>query len=531
MNVGLRHWTGGVALACSSLAAPAPAVAQAGSGSGQPAALVVLLVVDQMIPDYFDRFGAQLTGGLGRLRRDGAFFTHGMQDHAITQTAPGHSTLLSGRPPSSTGIITNDDGVGDARYPLIDAPGESGASPRNFNGTALYDWMLARDSGTRLLAVSRKDRGAILPVGRARGDVYWFAGGRFTTSRYYADTLPAWVRAFNDRHGVERLAGKRWDLLLPPADYPEPDSMPWERRGRDIGFPHLLPAAAAIDTGVLLYPWMDSLTLDLALEGVRQTEVGRRAHPDLLVVSLSTTDKVGHEWGPDSREMHDHILRLDRWLGRFLDSLGTMVPARRTFFVLAADHGTQAVPEYNREVRHRPGGRQWLGSYVTEGERRFDARYRRRFGFRFEYGLVLADVDALRALGVAVDSLADAWAADARRRPGVARVYTPKSLATAPTSDRFAARWRRAIPPGTGWLLAAVPSEGVIWSKTGVANHGTALDADVRVPIIFAGPGIRPGRYERPVPTEDIGPTLAALIGVRPTEPVAGHPIPEVVGR
>src|SRR5512143_3350793 len=145
MNVGLRHWIGGVALACSSLTAPAPAVAQATGGSGQPAALVVLLVVDQMIPDYFDRFGAQLTGGLGRLRRDGAFFTHGMQDHAITQTAPGHSTLLSGRPPSSTGIITNDDGVGDARYPLIDAPGEPGASPRNFNGTALYDWMLARD--------------------------------------------------------------------------------------------------------------------------------------------------------------------------------------------------------------------------------------------------------------------------------------------------------------------------------------------------------------------------------------------------
>src|SRR5690349_19124191 len=106
--------------------------------------------------------------------------------------------------------------------------------------------------------------------------------------------------------------------------------MPWERRGRDIAFPHVLPPAAAIDTGLKYYPWADSLTLDFALEGVRRTRLGRRPRPDLLVVSLSATDEVGHDWGPDSREMHDQILRLDRWLGRFLDSLGTMVPSART---------------------------------------------------------------------------------------------------------------------------------------------------------------------------------------------------------
>ena len=194
-----------------------------------PTSLVVLLVVDQMRPDYFDRFANQFTGGFARLRREGAFFTHGMQDHAITQTAPGHSTLLSGRPPASTGIITNDDGVGDALYPLIDTPGETGASPRNFNGTSLYDWMLAVDPDARALAVSRKDRGAILPVGRAKADVYWFAGGHFTTSRYYASALPDWIRAFNARGSVARLAGKRWDLLLPASAYPERDAMPWER--------------------------------------------------------------------------------------------------------------------------------------------------------------------------------------------------------------------------------------------------------------------------------------------------------------
>lgn len=510
---------------------PAAAAARPQARPAPSAALVVLIVVDQMRPDFFDRFRAQFTGGFARLQRDGAFFTHGVQDHAITQTAPGHSTFLSGRPPSSTGIITNDDGVGDALYPLLDTPGEPGASPRNFQGTSLYDWMLARDPAARVLAVSRKDRSAILPVGRARADVYWFAGGHFTTSRYYGTTLAPWVRAFNARGSVRRLAGRRWDLLLPASAYGERDSMPWERRGQDIAFPHILPSADSIDANITLYPWMDSLTLDLALEGVRQTGIGRRNRPDLLVVSLSTTDKVGHDWGPDSRELHDQLLRLDRWLGHFLDSLGTMVPPARTYIALSSDHGTQPVPEYSRQVLHRPGARQWLGSYVTEGRRRFDVRYNRDFGFRFEYGLLMADTAQLHALGVGVDSLASHWAADARRTTGVARVYTPRSLAAAPASDVYAARWRRSIPPGTGWLFAAVPEEGVIWSLTGVANHGTPLEADVRVPIIFAGPGIRPGRYDRPVRTVDIGPTLARLIGVTPTEPVLGQVIPEIVQR
>src|SRR4029079_18015258 len=131
--------------------------------------------------------------------------------------------------------------------------------------------------------------------------------------------------------------------------------------------------------------WMDSLTLDLALEGVRRTGIGRRNRPDLLVVSLSTTDKVGHDWGPDSRELHDHLLRLDRWLGRFLDSLATMVPHDRTYFALSAHHGAERVPEYNRQVLHAPGARQWLAAGVTEGRARFDTRYHRDFGFRFEY--------------------------------------------------------------------------------------------------------------------------------------------------
>jgi predicted AlkP superfamily pyrophosphatase or phosphodiesterase len=492
--------------------------------------LIVVLVVDQMRPDYFERFGQGFTGGLRRLRTQGAFFTHGMQDHAITQTAPGHSTILSGRSPASTGILSNDFGVPDPQAPVIGAPHTAGASPRAFRGSSLYDWMLARDASARVLSVSRKDRGAILPVGRARGDVYWYAEGRFTSSRYYADSLPDWLRAYDARPGFAALAGKVWDLLLPASAYRESDSLPYENGGRDFVFPHRLPQSPdSLAAQLIHYPWMDSLTLDLALEGVRQTGLGRRTSPDLLVVSLSTNDAIGHDWGPNSRELHDHQLRLDHWLGWFLDSLATLVPRERTIFALTADHGTQDAPEFATAM-HRPGGRSWLGQYVTDGQR-LETRYHRSFGFSFQYGLLVADVAQLRALGVNVDSISTAWAAEVRKRPDIQRVYTPASLAAAPARDSVAALWRKSIVPGTGWLFAAVPKSGTIWSRTGVANHGTPDDADVLVPIIIAGPGVRAGTYARRVPTEDIGPTLAALIHIVPTELVPGHPLREVTAR
>ena len=176
----------------------------------------MLIAVDQLRGDYLDRFGTQLNGGLARFRTQAAFFPHAWQDHSNTETAPGHATMLSGREPVHTEIISNNRGVPDPSTPLIGASG-TGASPRRFNGTTLYDWLLVRDPNARVLSVSRKDRGAILPIGRGKGDVYWFADGMFTTSRYYADSLPAWVTQFDATIPFDRLAGSQWKLLLPES--------------------------------------------------------------------------------------------------------------------------------------------------------------------------------------------------------------------------------------------------------------------------------------------------------------------------
>ncbi len=487
--------------------------------------LVVLLVVDQMRPDYFTRYGA-LPGGLGRLRRAGAVY-RGLQDHALTQTAPGHATLLSGRAPASTGIISNDRGVGDPRSPLLEVAG-SGASPRRFRGTTLYDWMRAADPAARVLAVSRKDRGAILPVGRARGAVYWFTHGQFTTSTWYADSLPGWVRRWNRRGGVRALAGTVWRPLLPDSAYGEPDSMAYENLGRDVAFPHPLPADSAGVAGMVNYvPWMDSLTLDFALDGIRSLGLGGRDRPDLLVVSLSTTDAIGHRFGPDSREQHDQIVRLDRWLGWFLDSLAASVPPERMLLALSADHGVTAMPERSAPSGRR-AGRASVDSLMRDLRRAVPPPPGGSFGFTFESGLLSADVAALRATGVDTDSLADALAGALARRPGIVRVYTPRTLPRA--SDEHARRWRRHLPPDHQWLAAAVLREGWVWGSK-EANHGTSQADDMTVPIIFAGPGVRAGIYRRTARTTDIGPTLAAMLGIRPGEATDGRPLPEALGR
>src|SRR5213080_4748811 len=313
--------------------------------------LVVVITVDQLRPDYLDRYRSQLTGGLGRLLRQGAYFADAYQDHAVTETAPGHSTILSGRWPAHTGIISNVIGVSDSSAPLLDVPGP-GASPARFRGTAFFDWLKAAEPSARALSVSRKDRGAILPVGRAKESVYWYQSGVFTTSRYYADSLPTWVQAFNARRVPFRAAGLTWDLLLPPSAYSEADSEPYENAGHDYTFPHRLPAdspLAALAFGGI--PTMDSLTLAFALEGVRALQLGRGG-TDLLAVSLSATDLVGHAFGPDSREIHDQVLRLDRYLGWFLQQLLVRYTRESVLIVLTSDPGVPPFPERSLALGH-----------------------------------------------------------------------------------------------------------------------------------------------------------------------------------
>ncbi len=512
-------------LAVLLAALPAAAQTRAPAPPPEPPRLVLLLTVDQLRPDYFERWGPQLQGGLARLYRGGAVFTRAYQDHAVTETAPGHASTLSGRFPRSTGIVTNAAGVSDPQAPLLGGGGP-GASPFRFRGSTLTDWMRLRDPRVRALSVSRKDRGAILPLGRAKQEAFWYASdGRFTTSTYYADTLPVWVRRFNERRVPQGMAGRAWTLLLPASAYPEPDSVPAESAGRDFTFPHALPsdpqqAASRFPE----FPWMDQLTLDAALAGMDEMKLGAGPQTDVLAVSLSTTDAVGHRYGPDSREIHDQVLRLDRMLGAFLDSLYTRVDPSRVAIALTADHGVASYPEV------RPGGAAAAGYHVDPSgvmaatRRTLAAAGVDTLAVDFDPGLLFVDRDAFRGGRVSADSVLRQVAAGMRRLPGVLRVDRVADLPRADTvRDAIARRWLHMIPPDVPVELVVTLKPGHVWGRATYAQHGAPHDYDAQVPVIFYGPWFRTGRYSQMARVVDIGPTLARVVGVRPTERLDGR--------
>lgn len=484
--------------------------------------LVVMITVDQLRPDYFTRWRSQLSGGLSTLANSGASFTNAFQDHAVTETAPGHSTVLSGRWPAHTGILTNVLGVGDTTAPLVEANGP-GASPRRFRGTALFDWMRAADPRSRALSVSRKDRGAILPIGTAKQDVYWYQAGVFTTSRYYRDSLPAWVRAFNALRIPFKTAGREFPTLLPDSAYAEVDSVPWETGGREVSFPHHLPTdstrAASAFAG---FSPMDSLTLAFALAGAEAMKLGRGGATDLLAVSLSTTDAIGHAYGPNSREIHDQVLRLDRYLGWFLSRLFDRYGRDQVLIVLTADHGVTPFPDDLRAHGHPEA--QWVSidTLVTAENRELDratAAAAPKQWLEFDSGvLFLQDNGRLSAVGVNPDSMLGAVARRIRAVPGVARVDTPTALAAADTAtDPIARRWVHALAPGSGVGLVVTLAEWNSWAAGAgipVAMHGQPSDLDAHVPLLLWGKGVRVGRYGNRASTVDIAPTVARLLGL-----------------
>ena len=489
-----------------------------------PPSLVVLITIDQLRDDYLDRFAAQLHGGLARLSRGGAWFTNAHHDHAITETAPGHATLLAGRFPRSTGIMANRIGVDDEAAPLLGAPGTIGASPRRFQGTTLVDWLRARDSQTRTLSVSMKDRGAILPVGRSRADVYWYSlDGRFTTSTYYRDTLPAWVARFNGRRLPQSFAGKSWTPLLPDSAYKEADSVRVEMNGVDFAFPHRIPDDSVQAANfVRVTPWMDEITLALALDGLSALGLGETRRTDVLAVSLSATDLIGHGYGPDSKEMHDNILRLDRSLGAFLDSLFKLRDSSHVAIALTGDHAIGTIPELTpATVQPRPvrvdaaalAAR--LAALVAAAK--IDSNL-----VVLDRQIVLVDRNALKTRQQGLDSVLTAFAAQLKTLPGIARVNRFQDLLRGDTiNDPITRRWVHQFPPQSNVELVITLTPFSIFSGL-VATHGSPYDYDTHVPLVFWGPWFKPGKYPEFVRTVDIAPTLAQVAGVKPSERTDG---------
>jgi predicted AlkP superfamily pyrophosphatase or phosphodiesterase len=517
MSFNKRFLVGLMLLACASTGA---------AQNAQPD-LVVFIAVDQLRGDYLDRFGPELTGGLARLKREGAHFANAFQDHAVTVTAVGHASMLSGRFPRGTGIISNNLGVPDPQARSIEGTSPS-ASPFRFRGSVLIDWMRVVDPLSRALSISVKDRSAILPIGRAKQQAFWYSStGSFTTSNYYADTLPHWVERFNAQKLPQKYAGRVWTPLRNPSAYPEPDSGKALALGQPSVFPHALSRDAAEAVKQLSeFPWIDEINLQFALTGLDAIKLGKNGHRDLLAISLSATDAIGHEYGPDSRELHDQILRLDIALGAFIDSIYARFPKDKVIFALTADHGVTSFPEtMQRDSAGAASLRVTLAPALAAARAVLTRNQVPANSIVSEGGLIMFS-PALMKNWALRDSVANVFAVEARKIRGVERVDFMRDVVKGDSiNDPIIRRWQHALPPDVPVPVVVTLKDMHIFGTTRSATHGSPRDRDAHVPIVFMGPQFKAGRYTEFARTVDIAPTLAAVLGILPTEPLDGKPL------
>ena len=349
-----------------------------GASQAPPAAtppkLILVISIDQMRSDFVDRFAPLYRSGLKTLIDRGAVFSNAKYRHAANETGPGHSVLLTGSDPLHSGIVANDwwDPYLGRIVNVIDDPvqtplGGSGraSSPANLLTFTVGDVMKSRNPRTRVVGVGMKDRSAILMAGRRGDAAYWFenAGGNFITSTYYMDAAPAWLNDWNRQRHVDKFAGQTWNRLIDDAalyeKYAGKDAIEGERDRIDITFPHPIvakPPQTQYYVELRRSPFAEEVLLDFALEAMKQHDLGRDADTDILAIGFAATDAIGHQWGPDSHEQMDQMLRLDRVLGRLFEQIESSVGLDNTIVVLSADHGSRPLVEI-LQMRGLPGRR------------------------------------------------------------------------------------------------------------------------------------------------------------------------------
>lgn len=492
--------------------------------------LILAVVVDQFRYDYLTRFRSEYNAGFARMLEHGAVFTDAHHIAAPTVTAIGHSTFLSGATPSLSGIAGNEwfdrdsqrivTSVSDDKVRLLGGvSGRTGSSPHRLLVSTLGDEMKMHGEDCKIIGISIKDRSAILPVGHMADAAYWYDSDskHWVTSTYYVNELPAWVDELNKERPSQRYLGASWS----PFDTDGSGAKPFCTmvNGTDVPYCNSFEAT----------PWGNELIEEMAERAIVAEKMGHHAGTDVLAVSFSSNDYVGHEKGPDSPEVHDISIRTDRLLGKFLDFVDLHVGAGNTLVVLTADHGVAPVPEVNR-ARKMPGGRLSNEVLVQAVESAFTHKYGEgkwvaasaTASFYLNTGLIesknlkLADVEETAANAL-------------RKLPHAFRVYTGEQIRKGEATQDYVTRIiSNGYFRGRSADVIFLADPFYIFESSGT-SHGTPYNYDTHVPIIFMGPGIRPGSYSKGIAVNDIAPTLANILGVQFPSGSAGRVLGEIL--
>ncbi len=499
-----------------------------------PVRLVVVLVVDQMVPDYFHRYGDLYQGGLARLARDGTVFDRAYHDQSCTLTGPGHATLSTGALPARHGIVGNywfERAAGrevyscaDSTSPVVGHPELNGVSPARLEASTFAELLRKQMPGSRVVSMALKDRAAVLMAGRKADLVLWLeeVPGRMVTSRWYSDTLPGWVTEFQP--SLVRYADSVWTKLLPDSAYRRsgPDHSLHEHGGTQSTFPHACnPEEGTLSVKyfeeLYIHPYGDQLILELAQRAVDSMKLGLGPHADLLLIGCSAADGTGHVYGPDSHEVQDYYLRLDRWLGEFFDHLDSAVGQNRWLAALSSDHGVLSLPEV--DAARGVASERVLTDTVKAQIEQLSAAVSTQWGVQLE----ALRVDGGLAFKANAWDSGGAWqqavldlAARVRTLDWVADVYTRPELANPETPVRpYLRLFQNAYHDQRGPDLFIREHERVIVTsgKSGT-THGSPYSYDTHVPLILMGPGIPAVHVTDSVRTVDLAPTLCDLLGV-----------------
>jgi predicted AlkP superfamily pyrophosphatase or phosphodiesterase len=538
--------------------------------------LVLLIAVDQFRHDYLERFGDLfVNNGFRRLLRDGASWEEANYDHVPTYTACGHATMMTGAYPSETGIVGNEwlerdtgrrvTSVSDTTVKLLGGnQNEPAASPRRLMASTVGDELrLATNDRSKVIGISVKDRSAILPAGRHANAAYWFSGasGNMVSSTYYFSELPAWVTQFNNKRPADQFFKKAWDRLLPEGEYLKRagnDSPPWENigqvRGDTNAFPHTITGGATA-VGPQFYaaldysPFSNDLLVQFAQEALVNEKLGQDDDTDVLTVSFSANDYVGHRYGPYSQEAMDVSLRVDRQIGTLLDFVNAKVGLRNTIVAFTADHGVAPIPEHAAALG-LDGARLRNDDIISAIRGGISARYNPKntspdptadYIYIYEFfgrptpaflnGNLYFNYAALKRDQINLDEISRVAGEAALSVRGTSRFYTRAQLQRGEisVSDPIERRVVHGFYSTRSGDVVIISEPFKYLGDSIPATHGSPYSYDTHVPVVIMAAGLTPGRYFDRASPADIAPTISALLRTTPPSNSVGRVLGEAL--
>src|ERR1700757_1369735 len=499
--------------------------------NGRPK-LVVVIVIDQFRGDYLERYHDEFgDGGFRMLLDHGAYFSNCHYDYANTRTAPGHSTLFTGAYSNGHGIVSNEwwdqkkhkmvTSVEDENTKLVGvAASLPGASPHNLQADTLGDELkLATQGKSRVFGISLKDRAAILPGGFAADAAYWIEpkSGSWITSTYYRDDLPKWAQDFNSTQ-----TAKYWDrdwtdsqgtVLRSTAHRKGKD-------GSDAGFFEVIGSTT----------FANEYEFEFAKQLMLYENVGRGPATDLLSISLSANDILGHQVGPDTPEMHQMALDLDRQIADFFTFLGHQIGLANVWIALSADHGVSSLPDAAKKLRipaANLGGaklQEQINAILTA---KFSPRHPAAY-VKLDYPMAWLDQDAFNAVHLREPD-AETAVGEAMKQVGLRDYYTKSQLAEGRAPDTESGhKYLNSYSPEGSWYVMGVPDIYTVGSPKGT-DHASPYNYDTHVPLAFYGLPFQPGTYRDSVQPVDLAVTLASLLGINAPTHAVGHVLTEAL--